>query len=368
MSAFVAWQGAPVMLHTQLRIALVFYQLHISASGPNVIHPNDFWLPGEVLPLHYNLSLQVNMEDFTTEGEVSILLDVVRPTKQITLHVHPDFLEVTHNEVKVKDMGGKEWSVEGHAVDAEKQFYTVKLSEGRKPGSKLVLVLPFKGLVREWRNMTGDDSQEDDNYRGLFKSRDDAGGAMAVTQFQSMYARAAFPCFDEPRLKATFVLKLGRGKEYRTRSNTAAKEEGAELVGKPGYLWDTYTVTPIMSTYLLAWTVFNSKAIKSSSSTSSRGVEIQAFYKRFRYMEHAAVVCAKQLDYFEQHIFVGINYTLPKLDIVTVPEFAAAAMENWGMFTFQTNAVIYAEAARDKYTVSNDNTMAHELVICSKHI
>ena len=98
------------MFLTQLQITLTLYQLHFSssilASGPNVIHPKDFWLPGEDLPVHYNLSLQVNMEDFTTEGEVSILLDVVRPTKQITLlHVHPDILTLTHS-VKVNDMDG----------------------------------------------------------------------------------------------------------------------------------------------------------------------------------------------------------------------------------------------------------------------
>ena len=356
------------MLHTQLHISLLLYfQLHfpasLLASGPkNVIHPNDFWLPGEVLPVHYNLTLQVNMEDFTTEGEVSILLDVVRPTKQITLHVHPDILTVTHNGVKVKYMEGTEGPVEGHELDAEKQFYTVKLSNGFKTGSKLVLVIPFKGLVRGGRNATND-SQWELEKRGLYKSRDDQGGAMAVTQFQSMYARSVFPCFDEPRLKATFMLKLGRPKEYRTRSNTAAKEEGMELAGKPGYLWDTYTITPIMSTYLLAWAVFNS-TINSSSSTSARGVEIQAFYKNVSYMEHAAVICAKQLDYFEQNVFVGINYNLSKLDIVTVGEFAASAMENWGMFTFQTMGVIYREAVRDKFTVSKDNTMAHELVNC----
>ena len=79
-------------------------------------------------------------------------------------------------------------------------------------------------------------------------------------------------------------------------------------------------------------------------------------------MEHAALICAKQLDYFEQNVFVGINYNLSKLDIVTVGEFAASAMENWGMFTFQTMGIIYREAVRDKFTVSKDNTMAHELV------
>ena len=69
-------------------------------------------------------------------------------------------------------------------------------------------------------------------------------------------------------------------------------------------------------------------------------------------MEHAALTCGKQLDYFEQNIFVGSNYNnLSKLDIVAVPDFEAAAMENWGMFTFQTNVVLYYEALRDKFTV-----------------
>ena len=359
-------RGAPVMLHTQLHISLLLYQLHFPAAllannGPkNVIHSNDFWLPGEVLPVHYNLSLQVNMEDFTTEGEVSILLDVVKPTKQITLHVHPDILLVKLDEVKVRDMDGIEGLVQGHELDTEKQFYTVKLVYAPVTGSKLVLVIPFKGLVRGGRNATNS-TQWEKKKKGLYKSDDGLGGVMAVTQLQSMYARSAFPCFDEPRLKATFMLKLGRAKEYRTRSNTAVREEGTELVGKPGYFWDTYTITPVMSTYLLAWAVFNS-TINSTSSTSARGVEIQAFYKNVTLMEHAALICAKQLDYFEQNVFVGINYNLSKLDIVTVPEFAASAMENWGMFTFQTMAVIYAETGRDTFTVSKDDTMAHELV------
>ena len=81
------------------------------------------------------------------------------------------------------------------------------------------------------------------------------------------------------------------------------------MVGKPGYFWDTYTTT-----YLLAWTVVNSTAINSSTSTSARGLEIQTFYKNATVMEHADLICAKQLHCFEQNIFVGINYNFPKLD------------------------------------------------------
>ena len=53
------------------------------------------------------------MEEFTTKGEESILLDMVKPTKQITLHVHPNILIVTHSWVKVKYIWEKRIQLKG---------------------------------------------------------------------------------------------------------------------------------------------------------------------------------------------------------------------------------------------------------------
>lgn len=43
---------------------------------------------------------------------------------------------------------------------------------------------------------------------------------LAGTQFQAFAARRAFPCMDEPGLKATFKTTLGRRSNYTALCNT----------------------------------------------------------------------------------------------------------------------------------------------------
>jgi len=74
---------------------------------------------------------------------------------------------------------------------------------------------------------------------------------MAVTQFESVYARRSFPCWDEPAIKATFDIKLRAEVEKTTLSNMPIiKEEKLTIDGKE-YKDVTFDTTPIMSTYIV---------------------------------------------------------------------------------------------------------------------
>lgn len=53
--------------------------------------------------------------------------------------------------------------------------------------------------------------------------------------------------------------------------------------------------------------------------------------------------------------YFAIPYALPKLDMIAIPDFAAGAMENYGLVTYRETALLYDDqhsAASNKQRVS----------------
>ena len=88
---------------------------------------------------------------------------------------------------------------------------------------------------------------------------------------------------------------------------------------------------------------------------------------------HLAVICIwlcshsyaneigpKILTFYEEYF--GIEYPLPKQDMIAIPDFSAGAMENWGLVTYRDTALLYDPAtstAESKQRVAT--VIAHEL-------
>ena len=152
-------------------------------------------------------------------------------------------------------------------------------------------------------------------------------------QFEATDARRAFPCWDEPGLKAIFDVTLVVPSKMVAISNMPVTEERKS---RPGFKAVRFAETPRMSTYLVAFVVGDLGAIEqpTDSGTLVRVWATSGMEEQGRFALDTAVGL---LDYFNDYF--GIPFPLPKLDHIAIPDFAAGAMENWGAITYRETAL-----------------------------
>jgi aminopeptidase N len=155
-----------------------------------------------------------------------------------------------------------------------------------------------------------------------------------VTQFEATDARRAFPCFDEPALKATFDVSLviDTGDTAISNMQIVSDSPGPEA----GKHTVAFATTPKMSTYLVAWLVGDFLC----SEGKSDGVPIRACATPDKVgLTRFALEAAKwDLHYYDKYF--GIKYPLKKLDMVAIPDFEAGAMENFGCITYRETEML----------------------------
>ena len=184
---------------------------------------------------------------------------------------------------------------------------------------------------------------------------------MFSTQFESSDARRALPCFDEPNLKATFDVSIEIPADQTALSNMPEKEVKQ---GKPGLKTVVFERTPVMSTYLLAWAFGDFEYVEGFTGRKYQGKPLPCRVYATRGLKEqgrfALENCHQVVDYFSE-IF-KIDYPLPKMDLLAVHEFSHGAMENWGLVTYRTTAVLFDEKQSDaKYKNRVAYVVAHEL-------
>ena len=179
-------------------------------------------------------------------------------------------------------------------------------------------------------------------------------GHMLTTQFESTGARRAFPCINHPRYKAVFSLKLNIDNELEAISNMPVHDEAVQTDGRKIV---TFQETPRMSTYLLYIGVGKFDHMEKKLG-KIKGI-LTAPKDHLLSTDFPLTEAGGAINYFED--YYGIDFALPKVHLISVPEFGAGAMENWGAITFREVVLLANEntSAMIKQTISE--VIAHEL-------
>ncbi len=277
-------------------------------------------------PKNYQLTINPDRETMRVSGEVTATGQKTgRPSQRLTFHQHG--LKISSAKIIKNDKKG-EREIPVARINLQNSYDEVRLhtDELLYPGQYTV-IMAFEGDIT--RPMDG-------IYPCFFK-HDDKDKALIATQFESHYARGAFPCIDEPEAKATFDLTLISPKGETTLANTPVKSQKTS----DGKFITTFETTPVMSTYLLAF-AYGEMGFKESKS--KRGVTVRAYATpdNVKHLDFAVDFAAKCLDFYEDYF--DIPFPLAKCDFVALPDFSAGAMENWGLITFREQSLLYDPA------------------------
>ncbi|HEY4123407.1 MAG TPA: M1 family aminopeptidase, partial [Rhizomicrobium sp.] len=265
-------------------------------------------LPQVAAPEHYRLALTIDptKDRFTGHTEIDLLFAKPR-TK---MFIHGLDLHMISASARVN---GRRIAARYTQVDKSGVAQLTFASE--IPAGRATLVFDY-------------DAPFDTSLAGLYKVRS-GGDDYAVTQFENIDARRAFPGFDEPGYKTPFDITITAPSTDKVIANTMPRSSD-KLVG--GMTRTVFAPTEALPTYLVAFAVGPFDIVDGGTLPPNawrktplplRGITARGQGERIRY---ALSFTPKIVTALENYFRIGFPF--PKLDTLAIPDFAAGAMEN----------------------------------------
>lgn len=252
-------------------------------------------------PDHYDIYLDISREKKRFHGKTVVVGDA----QEELVKLNQKYLKITSVRVDQKKAD----------FDYNDKEEVINIKAGKV--GKMKIEVDFEGKLT-------------DSMMGIYPSYYEVDGEkkqLVGTQFETTFARQAFPCVDEPEAKATFALAI----KFDEKPGETIISNQPEEKFKDGVHY--FKPTLRMSSYLVAF-VFGDMQRKLTKTKS--GVEIGVFATKAhqaKELDFALDIAKRSIEFFED--FYETPYPLEHSYQVALPDFSAGAMENWGCVTYR---------------------------------
>ena len=330
-------------MRTVFRAALLLLSFAAPAGAQD--YPKG-QLPTGVAPTHYTVDLITRPDRDAFSGTVTIDIALDAPTKLIWLHGQD-------LKIRAASVSG----ADGKAIPAT--WTEIPDSDGV---ASLTLASEVRGPKA--RISISYDADYNRQLEGLYRA-DDGGEAYLYSQMETIFARRAFPSFDEPRFKTPFDISMTvRAGDTAVSNAPVAKEQAVE----GGLKRVTFATTKPLPTYLVAliagpFDVVEGPPVPKTGFRAHeipvRGIAAKGKGKQLKYaLDNTPAILGALETYF------GTAYPYEKLDIIAVTDFAYGAMENAGAITYREQLLLIDEssslAQKRSYALVHAHELAHQ--------
>ena len=272
-------------------------------------------LSNNTYPIHYDINIKthVHKADFAFSGKVKIEIAVRVATSSIQIHHR----QLTIGNVDLLNSQGVV-IVPNIATSYRpiEEFLNIPVPQ-LIVGQIYYLEIEFTGELR------GDNGGF---YKSSYKNPQGHEVWLATTQFESTDARHGFPCYDEPSIRAQYTISIEHHANYTAISNMP--QESRLAGGEPEYVITKFEKSLKFQTYLVAYVISDFKYIENLTAVPPQRVFATHTQIEDREADFALEFGVKVVEKLENHL--GVKYIMPKLDQISMPDFAAGAMENFG--------------------------------------
>ncbi|BFZ00928.1 hypothetical protein BsWGS_03967 [Bradybaena similaris] len=315
----------------------------------------NYRLPRHVVPKFYEIKLRPNLTspgNFTFRGHVKIQFTCKKRTRKITLHASG--LDIDRRSIKLTP---DEYKYDGYGEDKKKEFFTIRLNQHLEAKKDYWISINYTAPLKS-------------EPVGLYYSKYQKNGEtryLVRTKFEPTYARRAFPCFDEPAMKADFQVDLVKPAGTTTLSNALIKNNDNKFEENGTvYITDSYLNKRCLSTYLVAFTFLDFEVRRTDKKNNKSRIIMWTSPKLVEKSAPNLELGMKLFEHFKHHfVYESKTKKMHKLQMAAVPGQDRRVSHDKELITFREADLLGHEpneALRYRTETTLARAIAHQFI------